>query len=196
MSGNTETSTVPTGQFVARNRVACIAAVALCAVAIGCRSARVDYVPLASLSLAAARSIVLQVLEEQPHGLAPDQAEVSYDKITTHRARRKTITYFNAIDSLDLHLDRRGNYYFVRIFDNAGDLRLRVWMRELEKGKRFMDGVRVLMANASLEENGEFRAEQERLKELREITESIERIKRERDEQRRTLELKVEEPDA
>ena len=143
-----------------------------------------------------ARSLVLQVLEEQPRGLGADQAEVSYEKITTHQRRRKTVTYFNSIGRMDLYLDRRGNYYFVRVFDTAGVLRLRVWTRELEKGKRFMDGVEALMAFATTENHAELRAEQERLEELRAITGRIDRIKRERErEKRRTLELEVEKPD-
>ncbi len=183
-------------QFVTQRQAAFISVVATCAIATGCLSSQIDYAPSASFSPAEARSLVLQVLEEQPHGLGPDQAEVSFEKITTNQRRRKTVTYFNSIGRIDLYLDRRGNYYFVRVFDNAGVLRLRVWTRELEKGKRFMDGVEVLMAFAAMENHEELRAEQERLEELREITDRIDRIKRERErEKRKSLELKVEEPD-
>lgn len=183
-------------QFVTLRQTAFISVVAIFAIATGCRSSQIDYSPSASLAPAVARSLVLQVIEEQPRGFVPDHAEVSYEKITTNQRRRKTVTYFNSISRMDLYLDRRGNFYFVRVFDDAGVLRLRVWTRELEKGKRFMDGVEALMAYSTMENLAELRAEQLRLEELREITDRIERIKRERErEKRRTLELEVEKSD-
>jgi len=163
----------------------------------GCRATPINYTPSTSLPLAEAKYLVLQVLEEQPRHFTPAEVDVTYDKMTTVDARtgRKTVVYFGSVSRLDLHRDRRGNYYFVRVFDTAGGFRFRVWTLEAEKGKRFMDGVRTLAAHArARKDDAELRAKEEQLRKLREITGEIEEIKKERaDEQRKKLELEPEE---